>query len=64
MSNVIKVIAEPISEHNGVVTAYCVSKVMDVEGCTEVECTNVWDSDMGHVVNECQVNGWTLEVMK
>ena len=58
-SNVTEVIAEPISEHNGVVTAYAVTKVYD-NG--DLEVTNVWDGDMGEVCNVCRNNKWELTV--
>ena len=58
-SNVTEVIAEPISAHNGIVTAYSVTKVYD-NG--DLEVTNVWDGDMGEVSNVCRNNGWELTV--
>lgn len=58
-SNVTEVIAEPISEHDGFVTAYSVTKVY-TNG--DLEVTNVWNGDMGEVSRVCNDNGWELTV--
>lgn len=60
MDSNITVYAEPISEHNGKMTAYAVTRV-DNEGMP-IDTYNVWDEEMSEVVNECNVNGWELIV--
>ena len=59
-NNVTTVYAEPISAHEGMITAYAVTKV-DADGMP-VDTMNVWECEMGEVVNDCKVNGWELIV--
>jgi len=52
------VVAEEISVQGGRMTAYAIT-YLDKNNKT-VDTSNVWDSDMPHIENDCKNNGWKL----